>query len=369
MSVEYLSKQNSKIFELIFISVFWVLLFISPLIFQCINKSSVNWSVIFSVWLGYLPLLVVFCINRCVLIPQILFKSRLPLYLISVAVLISLTVLAKTFVRQDFTSKKSTPVHGQALLHFPDSSKAPNPNRPRNIKPQMSPTPPYINLILLSILLVGFDTGTKLSVKWAQAEGQKAQLEKDNIKNELAFLRHQVSPHFFMNTLNNIHALIDFDTKEAKSSVVKLSVLMRYLLYESDKDPTTLAKEINFIESYIKLMELRYSDDVDIQFVKPEDIPDLSIPPLLFTNIIENAFKHGINPEKKSFVKITLLLHDKQLEFYTLNSLHKDTGVEKQSGIGIKNTEKRLQLLYNTDYTFTNTESNNVFRSTIKIPV
>jgi LytS/YehU family sensor histidine kinase len=209
----------------------------------------------------------------------------------------------------------------------------------------------------------------KLSVKGARVEGEKAKLEKEIIKSELAFLRNQISPHFLMNTLNNIHSLIDFDTKEAKHSIARLSTLMRHLLYESDETPTPLTKEIKFITSYVELMKLRYCDEVDIRLEIPENLPNISIPPLLFTNVLENAFKYGISYETKSFVYITLLIHDNKLEFRTLNSLHKKLNTVNKSGLGIENTKKRLKLLYNNNYTFTYTEKEDVFSAIINIPI
>ncbi|WP_445735778.1 sensor histidine kinase [Mariniflexile sp.] len=369
MNLEFLDKRNSKSFELIFISSFWGLLFTAPLFFQWINKDTINWKIIFNIWFDYLPLFIIFCINRYILIPLFLFKSRPSFYLLFATLLIALTVLGSITIRKQLNPQQTPPSHGEALLQFPDSNKALKQRMTGKEETPMSTTPPYINLILLSILFVGFDTGMKLSVKWAQALQQKAEIEKENIKNELAFLRNQISPHFLMNTLNNIHSLVDFDTKEAKSSIAKLSVLMRHLLYESDETPTALVKEINFINSYIELMKLRFCEEVDIQFNSPEQLPDITIPPLLFTNILENAFKYGISYEKKSFVHISLLIHNNELEFSVSNSVHKKIKTTQQSGIGIENTEKRLKLLYNTNYTFTHTEQENVFISTIKIPI
>ena len=369
MTIGFLNKRNPKILEVIFISFFWILLFAAPIFFQWINMQTVNWKIIFSVCVDYLPLLVVFSVNRSLLIPKFLFKSRLSLYLLSVTILITLIVLGSITIRERLNPQKTPPLHGPALLQFPNSNKIIKQRMPRRQESPMSSTPPYINLILLSILLVGFDTGMKLSVNWAQTLQQKAEVEKENIKNELAFLRNQISPHFLMNTLNNIHSLIDFDTKEAKRSVAKLSVLMRHLLYENDRNPAALEKEVKFINSYIELMKLRFCEEVDIQFNLPEKLPDIAIPSLLFTNILENAFKYGISYENKSFVHIHLCIHKNQLEFSISNSLHKEKVSDEKSGIGIENTEKRLQLLYNNNYTFTYTKKDNVFNSTIKIPI
>ena len=98
----------------------------------------------------------------------------------------------------------------------------------------------------------------------AKRGAKRKEVEKQNLKNELAFLRNQVSPHVFMNTLNNIHALVDIDGDNAKEAIIKLSKMMRYLLYDSDEGETTLAKEVEFIQSYLDLMKLRYPADVKV---------------------------------------------------------------------------------------------------------
>lgn len=365
----FLNKQSSRFFESTFIILFWVLLFVLPLFYQWINSDTINWGIIFSVWIDYLPLLIVFCVNRFVLMPLFLFNKKPLIYLVSVIAVIAVTVVGSITMRKEISPQPSFPQHNRVGLQFPNSNKTGIKPTPENRQAPAGTLPPYVNLILLSILLVGFDTGMKLSVKWAETQQQKAEVEKENIKNELAFLRNQVSPHFLMNTLNNIHSLVDFDTTEAKRSIAKLSTLMRYLLYESNDKPIPLNKEIKFIESYVELMKLRFCEEVKIQLNLPENPPNISIPTLLFTNILENAFKYGISYEQASFVDINLVVHQNELEFTIKNSVHEKFKIGENSGIGIENTRKRLKLLYNTNYVFTCKEHENVFISTIKIPI
>ncbi|WP_299781898.1 sensor histidine kinase [uncultured Formosa sp.] len=369
MNKTVLNKQVFSFFDSVFAFIFWILLFILPLIYQWINNASIQWRLIFNIWIDYLPLLIIFSINRFFLIPFFLFRNKKFIYLISVIVVIAFTVLGSVTIRKELLSQNAALEHRQTSLQFPDSSKIIAQQGELSRPSPVAIYPPYVNLILLSILLVGFDTGMKLSVKWAETQQQKAEVEKENIKNELAFLRNQVSPHFLMNTLNNIHALIDFDTKEAKRSIAKLSTLMRHLLYESNDKPIALTKEIKFIESYVELMKLRFCEEVTIQLNLPENLPNISIPTLLFTNILENAFKYGVSYEHESFIYINLFIHKNELEFTIKNSLHKKFKTEESSGIGIENTKKRLKLLYNNNYTFTCAENGNVFSSTIKIPI
>ena len=199
-------------------------------------------------------------------------------------------------------------------------------------------------------MLVGFDTGLRISFRLAEAERVKDKLEKDNVESQLAFLRNQVSPHFFMNTLNNIHSLIDIDTEEAKESIIRLSKLMRHLLYESEIEKIPIRKEISFVENYIDLMKLRYSDKVAIRVKLPKKLPDKTIPPLLFTSFLENAFKHGVSYQNTSFINIEFSCTDQNLTFEIINSNPKSEKEEESSGIGIENARKRLDLIYGDQY-------------------
>ena len=222
---------------------------------------------------------------------------------------------------------------------------------------------------MVSILIIGFDTGLVLSVKWAQSEQNRIRMEKESVENQLAFLRNQVSPHFFMNTLNNIHSLIDFDTTEAKDSVIRLSRLMRHLLYDSEADKIPLQKELEFVQNYVDLMKLRFSNKVNIQLEIPGHIPDKTIPPLLFTSFLENAFKHGIHIQGASFVSIAFAFVDEQLVFAMKNSNPHLQKEEEQTGIGIENSRKRLDLLYGNQYSLEINDGKEEFLLTLTLPL
>ena len=203
-----------------------------------------------------------------------------------------------------------------------------------------------------------------------EAARRKKELEKEKLKTELAFLKNQVSPHFFMNTLNNIHALIDINSEDAKESLIKLSKLMRYLLYDSETGKTTLAKEIEFIKSYVDLMKLRFTEKVSVKLSFPEKIPNIEIPPMLFTSLLENAFKHGVSYQKESFIEIIMNANNEFLFFRIINSKQKSgNGIVEKGGIGLENLQKRLELIYGKDYSFVQTESENDFEINIKLPI
>ena len=153
-----------------------------------------------------------------------------------------------------------------------------------------------------------------------------------------------------MNTLNNIHALIDIDTDEAKDSIIRLSKFMRHLLYDSEAEKIPIKKQIDFIQNYVELMRLRYSDKLQIDLHAPEQLPDKLIPPLLFTSFVENAFKHGVSYQKSMFINITFLFTEDTLHFHIKNRHSGSRSEKEHGGIGIANAKKRLDLIYGDRY-------------------
>ena len=191
--------------------------------------------------------------------------------------------------------------------------------------------------------------GVKLYFRWIDERKQNEELERQNLKQQLEYLKYQINPHFFMNTLNNIHALVDIDPTKAKDSIVVLSRMMRYLLYESDNTMVTLQKEIEFLKSYIDLMSMRYTSKVHISLrIDGEDKPG-NIPPLLLITFVENAFKHGVSYREESFIRVTLSIADDALHFTCANSRH-DEQPSQRGGVGLDNVRKRLDLIYKSRY-------------------
>lgn len=159
-----------------------------------------------------------------------------------------------------------------------------------------------------------------------------------------------------MNTLNNIHALIDIDTEAAKDNVIELSKMMRYVLYDSENAETNIANELRFIENYIALMRIRYTDNVDVRLNVHDAVrPTAKVPPLIFIVLVENAFKHGVSYNKPSYIYIDLWCSDKQIICQVQNSRHNkpatSESTEKSSGMGLENMRKRLDLLFGDEYT------------------
>lgn len=300
--------------------------------------------------------ILLFFINIELLIPKLLLKKEYSVYFISVFLILFL------FLVISYVINYLPSFHIMGRPHFP--------NRP------LPPPPKRISIwlfhqIVINILVIGLGTGLKMSRQWFYNEKQKKELEKENLKSELAFLKTQISPHFFLNTLNNIHALTEINVKDAQKAIIELSKMMRYLLYESERGNTTLQKEIEFLRNYIELMKRRIADGVVIDVKIPDKVKDISLPPLLFISFIENAFKYGISYKNKSFIKIELMLiSNKELLFTCANSKIKSEQVETpDSGIGLKNIKKRLDLLFNDTYSLLIDDTENEYKIILKIPV
>jgi hypothetical protein len=371
-----ISKDIRKLnlFEISIVTLFWVLLFASPLLLGQ-SDGGIDWKHVIKVWKEHSILLTLFLLNRFILLPYIFLRDKRSLYLISVFILIAIAVTGMYLYdrKPNSGNVKGTvefTASGERWRDNPDSSPPPRrrdkANRPDSSRPE--PIPAHINLLILSVLVFGFDTGLKIASKWVHSEQQRINLEKENVETRLAFLKHQISPHFFMNTLNNIHSLIDVDTVEAKKAVIKLSNLMRHLLYESDTVISPLTNEIDFIRSYVDLMKLRYDKEVRIILSIPDQIPDKSIPPLLFVSLLDNAFKHGISYISESFVEIGLQFTNEKLCFNIKNSKVREKS-KTEPGIGLENTRKRLDLLYGKNYILEIMDKGTIFITNLTIPI
>ncbi len=338
----------------------WVLIFIIPLMFGEHRDGIINWDHIIRIWIEYGIVFLIFLINRMILLPHLYFKNKRIKYFISLAAIFlvfgCIMYVREVYLQSDererieyedpLTMERSH--RGVERPDMPGSARAMD--EQRLMRPPREFIPPYANLFMLTILLLGFDTGLKFSTKWLDSEQTKIKLEKENVENKMAFLQNQISPHFFMNTLNNIHALVDISTEEAKEAIIKLSRMMGYMLYESKTDKVPLKKEMEFITSYIELMKIRFTDEVEVELVIPEVLPPVSIPPLLTISYIENAFKHGISYTEPSFVRISFSFEKGRMTFDIINKVYDRKTADANSGVGVENARKRLELIYGKNY-------------------
>lgn len=186
------------------------------------------------------------------------------------------------------------------------------------------------------------------SLEIAQKEAQAHKLQAD-----LTQLRYQLQPHFFFNALNNIYSLIEFDPQKAQQSVHSLSKLMRHFMQNSDQKQISLAEEVDFLQQYISLMQLRLTDKTTVQVDFPKQVPQLTIAPLLFISLVENAFKHGVSAMTTTTLSFSLRVEGNTIIFRSENTKIPTQESLYSSGIGIDNLKKRLTLLYPERHQYT----------------
>jgi len=349
----------------------WIILFGLPLYF---NK---RWQVGSDfIWLYYINIGIagiIFYINYLLLLPKLFFSNRRYLYFIAAL----FTLLAFYFVSDKsnelvfrfISSRQNTEEISRPdtrELRRPDSEEMIRPDSVERRRPpvdrgrtgppgrsRFNGPPPFrqmhaFNYTFTSLFMLFFSMGLRILERQSRIEKLQKEMEKEKLNSELALLKNQVSPHFFFNTLNNIYALIGINADDSQKAVLKLSKLMRYLLYESEKGDTKLSHEIDFMYNYIDLMKLRMNEKIDLSVSLPENYSDIVFPPLIFIPFIENAFKHGVSYRKKSFIRIEMTIDDNDIMFHCSNSVVKngDEKEEKEPGIGLENVTKRLKLLF-----------------------
>jgi hypothetical protein len=362
-----------EVIEFLLFGIIWIGIFTIPFFNQW-GYSSLDWEKLFSEWLRIFGFFVLFIINIWLLIPKYLIPKNYKAYIISAISLIILVSVAGLFLNSLFfpAPLKMPPMNLGSGIPMELSSGMP---APIGFKPERKNDYDSISLVIvanmiISFLIVGSSTTFKVIGQWLISDDRRKDLEKEQLKTELAFLRHQVSPHFFMNTLNNIHSLIDLNTEDAKDAVIRLSTMMRYLLYDTSQGQTSLKKEIGFIESYISLMQLRFSKHVTVTLEVPEGIPDIEIPPMLFISLLENSFKHGVSYQKDSYVLFKIELAENRLNCTIRNSKqYKAPEVgNKYSGIGLTNIKKSLDLHFGKNYQYEVKETENEYLVFLSVP-
>ena len=221
-------------------------------------------------------------------------------------------------------------------------------------------------VFLSNFFVVGISTIYSIIGDWASQLQEKKEIETQNMQSELKFLRSQINPHFLFNTLNNLYALTLKKSDQAPEIVLKLSEMMRYMLYECNEPKVLLSKEINYIRNYLDLERIRQRDHVEIKFEKSGNISSQTIAPLLLITFIENCFKHGIkNSVTSGFVNLIINVTDDELIFIVENS--KPSGFPYQEhkrpgGIGLVNVKRRLELLYSGKHELNIQDSPNSYR-------
>lgn len=217
---------------------------------------------------------------------------------------------------------------------------------------------------LLMLFMSGF---IKIALEWFKSEKQREALKVANLNAELKYLKSQINPHFLFNSLNTIYSLAHRRSPETEHALVKLSTIMRYMIYQSNEDKVMLEKELRYLQDYIDIQRLRMTRQVPVEFAVEGSAAGLEIAPMLLIPFVENAFKHGISLKEPAFIDIRIdISAEGVLHLVVRNSLFKQR-VSEKGGVGLTNVLKRLSLLYTDAHTITVREHGDEFIADLKI--
>ena len=372
--------------------VVWGVLFAAPVLSLYVRTISdanleFDWNEVFIVWRKFAVYLFLFLLHNYLLAPLLVHgRKRLAYFSIMAVILAAFTVYQCSSRPEGWERRGHRPPRmerpggHESPMDF-DGKRPPmdfdgeRPAKPDQVTPRglRHGPPPIIGerdilAVVVLLLMFGANLGIKGFFRGRDDRRRLAELERQNLKQQLEYLRYQINPHFFMNTLNNIHALVDIDPEKAKGTIRELSTMMRFLLYEGNKEAVPLSRELDFIRHYVTLMQLRYTDKVRISVDLPREVPERQVPPLMLITFIENAFKHGVSYQRESFIEVKVSVADDKLSF-----LCRDSKVEKsneeEGGVGLANVRKRLDLLYNSNYTLFINDEADTYTVELNIPL
>jgi two-component system, LytTR family, sensor kinase len=293
-----------------------------------VNKLvGYQYSPVVSVVMGSLNI-PLFYLNSEILIKKLLQKKGIGLYLLVISALIILMYIQYGYTRE-------------LLFDIPHNTFLPR-----------------AGALFQIMLIVAISTLYRIIADGQKEEAQRKEQETERLKSELSFLRSQISPHFMFNVLNSIVSLSRRKPEKVEPVVIKLSELMRYMLYESDGTKVTLGREVSYLQSYIELQKLRFGDSIQVNFELGQIIDSKGIEPMLLIPFVENAFKHGVGMIEKPEITIKLSSSENGIAFFVKNDLSRNSKEVKDnaSGIGLTNVKRRLELLYPESHELTITE-------------
>lgn len=331
-----LQPFRQKRLEITIHTISWLLVFTFPIMLTE-WENKVNWTQYLRHNIISLSSLATFYINYLYLVPRYLLRNKGIIFLLSNALLILLMTVGLHYIHTSFLAPPLHKFQPNEFRHFP---------------PSPHPWMPWGRHLVMMAFVTGLSTAIRVSLRWQHTEERLIQSEREKMEAELKNLKNQLNPHFLLNTLNNIYALIDIDCIRAQNAVQELSKMLRYMLYDNQEAKVPLAKELEFIDNYIALMRIRLTNNVKVSVHLNAGKKELLISPLIFISLIENAFKHGISPTEPSFISISISGHTTgNITCEIMNSNFPKSKTDKSgSGIGLRQVQRRLELSYPEHY-------------------
>ncbi|HVW94688.1 MAG TPA: sensor histidine kinase [Mucilaginibacter sp.] len=306
---------------------FWIVI-TSFLIFLAQSNSKLKSEELFVIFILF-PLINIglFYINYLILLPQFLNKKRYSVFAVAVIV----TIIVFGFLKYGMALCFKHVI----LIH--------------NNGHQISFFSYFLNTVFTSLIFLFLSTALKFTSDWFINERIQRDLENQRLSAELAFLKSQINPHFLFNSLNSIYSLAYQRSATTPEAILKLSEIMRYMLYECNDNKVSLEKELQYLQNYIDLQKIRFSDKAYIDFKVEGRVEGQQIVPLLLIAFIENSFKHGVANDPHIPIRLLIEVDEEHLHFYMQNKKHTNNR-DASGGIGLNNVKRRLNLLYPNKY-------------------
>ena len=332
----------------------WSSVFLVPFMSAGLFPSKqMDFTLVMIAWLKVLPFYLLFVLNNFFLYRFVYRKKRWGYYIVASILIFIVFSGLEWYERSNIALALSVGTAGEAI-------------EAQHVS--LSVFPWWGNMISAFLMFVA-NNGIRTFYDNMQRDEDFERLQRQNIQAEMYYLKHQINPHFLMNTLNNIHALVDIDAEAAKQSIIQLSDMMRYVVYDTGANSISLRDDMKFVKNYIELMRIRYTEDVNISFSYQQQLHGkVDVPPLIFIVFVENAFKHGVSYNASSYINIDIKCEGGYVIGYFENSISEKSRNVKP-GIGLENVSKRLDLIYGSDYDLNVENDGQRYCVTLKIPV
>ena len=342
--------------NLLYVMVWLAIILVPILNSKMMSELHVSFENVLTTWRKIAPYLTIFLVHNTLIAQRYLLKHKYWQYFLA-----DLLLVTVVFVLVDLYEQHYVDVAEALLSDVADPAA--------RHKASFTDLEIYWNIIL-GLFMTGANSSIKLMYQSIRDEQEMKELKQQNMEAQMDYLKYQINPHFFMNTLNNIHALIDIDAESAKTAVIELSKMMRYVLYDSEREKISLEQDIHFLRNYIELMRIRYTDAVDIRIEQPDRLPHrITIPPLLLIVFVENAFKHGVSSNRASFIHIRIGYTNDDKVTATITNSRRPVDPKHTEGIGLSNVRKRLELIYGEkNYSLRIEKSPEVYTVKLEIP-
>lgn len=347
-------SSNKKIVTIIAHIAAWACFFALPYLVFFPRMLDANFSMsdhmIASIICNNLFLVFFYYLNTLVLIPKLLMKEKWLIYTLTMFCFLAMYLYVPKYI--------ATWIAPPEIRNFPTNTAGRG--RPRTGSSRRS----FVDFFNIAIFLLVFTVGTCISViqRWLQTEETRKETESQKLQTELSFLKSQINPHFFFNTLNNIYSLAVVRSDKTAPAVMKLSSIMRYILTETTQEHVALHNEVDFIKNYIELQQVRLTEKTTVAFSTDGLIDEKLVAPLVFIPFVENAFKYGISTKSVSHIEIKIAATPKSITFFSSNFIvPSENNMLENTGIGINNVKRRLELMYPGKYTLTNEIKDNFY--------